>query len=106
MGVEIIIGDLRDRESLIKACNGMDIIFHCAGVVTDWAPWKLFEDVNVKGMENICIAAVDANIKRLVYMSTNDVFGLREGIIMDENFPVKKWGEPYSDTKIDAELIA
>lgn len=106
MGVETTIGDMRDRDSIKKACNGMEIIFHCAGVVTDWAPWKLFEEVNVKGMENLCKEAVSANVDRLVYMSTNDVFGLREGIIMDESFPVKKWREPYSDTKIDAEEIA
>jgi nucleoside-diphosphate-sugar epimerase len=106
MGVEIIIGDIRDRNSLQRACSGIDIVFHCAGIVTDWAPWTLFNEVNVKGMENLCTAAKDAKVKRLVYMSTNDVFGLREGIVMDESFPLKKWGEPYSDTKIEAELIA
>jgi nucleoside-diphosphate-sugar epimerase len=106
LGVEITIGDLRDHNSIKKACNGMDIIFHCAGVVTDWAPWKLFEEVNVKGMEYMCKEAVEANVKRFVYMSTCDVFGLREGVIMDESFPIKKWGEPYSDTKIDAEEVA
>ncbi|MBN2156358.1 MAG: NAD-dependent epimerase/dehydratase family protein [Candidatus Lokiarchaeota archaeon] len=106
LGVEIMIGDMRNIESLRQACSGMDIIFHCAGVVTDWAPWKLFHEVNVKGMENLCQTAVEAGVKRLVYMSTNDVFGLKEGIVMDETFPYKKWGEPYSDTKIDAEEIA
>ncbi len=106
MGIEVTIGDMRDRESLRKACDGMEIIFHCAGVVTDWAPQKLYDEVNIQGMDNLCSEAVNAKITRLVYMSTNDVFGLREGVIMDESFSLKKWGEPYSDTKIDAEIIA
>ncbi len=106
LGVDISVGDMRDENSLKNACYGIDIVFHCAGVVTDWAPWKLFEDVNVLGMKNLCKEALKSKVKRLIYMSTNDVFGLQEGVVIDESFPVKKWGEPYSDTKIDAELIA
>ena len=104
--IEVIIGNITDYECVANACDGMDIIFHCAGIVTDWAPKQLYLDVNVLGMENICKAAVKAKVERLVYMSTNDVFGPLEDVIMDETFPLKKWGEPYPDTKIDAEEIA
>ncbi len=105
-GIEVIIGNITDFECVAHACDGMDIIFHCAGIVTDWAPKQLYLDVNVLGMENICKAAVKAKVERLVYMSTNDVFGPIEDVVMDETFPLKKWGEPYPDTKIDAEEIA
>ncbi len=103
--VEVILGDIRDLESVKKAVKGCDVVFHCAAVVTDWAPQKLFEEVTVGGTKNVCEAAVWAKVKRLVDISTNDVFGLKEDVVMDESFPLQPWGEPYSDYKIKAEEI-
>lgn len=103
--VEIVHGDLRDAGSLEVACKGVDIVFHCAAVVTDWAPRSLFQAVNIEGMEKLCLAALNARVKRFVYLSTNDVFGLDEGRVITEEAPLKKWGEPYADTKIAAEEI-
>ncbi|MCL4479441.1 MAG: NAD-dependent epimerase/dehydratase family protein [Deltaproteobacteria bacterium] len=104
-GVEIFHGDIREYDAVRKAASGMDIIFHCAAVVTDWAPWKLFREITIGGAENVCKAAVDAGVSRLVDISTNDVFGTDESIIMDETCPLEPWGEPYPDSKIEAEKI-
>ncbi len=104
-GVEIATGDIRDYEAVRRATSGVDIIFHCAAVVTDWAPKKLFQEVTVGGTENICKAGLEAGVSRLVDMSTNDVFGLDESQVMDETFPLRPWHEPYSDSKIEAEKI-
>ncbi len=104
--VEVVYGDLRDGLSLEAACKGIDIVFHCAAVVTDWAPRSLFQAVNVEGMEKLCRAALNAHVKRFVHLSTNDVFGLDESRVITEEAPLKKWGEPYADTKIAAEEIA
>ncbi len=103
--VEIFYGDIRDYDSVKKAVSGMEIVFHCAAVVTDWAPWKLFQEITIGGVENVCRASVDAGVSRLVDISTNDVFGLDETDVMDETFPLKPWHEPYSDAKIEAEKI-
>ncbi len=105
-GVRVVEGDIRDAEAVERACQGQEIVYHCAAVVTDWAPRRLFDEVNVGGMENVCRAALRAGVSRLVEMSTNDVFGLREGVVMDETFPYQPWGEPYPDTKIQATEIA
>ncbi|HNE18836.1 MAG TPA: NAD-dependent epimerase/dehydratase family protein [Turneriella sp.] len=104
--VEIVYGDLRDGPSLEAACKGVDIVFHCAAVVTDWAPRSLFQAVNIDGMEKLCRAALNARVQRFVELSTNDVFGLDESRVITEEAPLKKWGEPYADTKIAAEEIA
>jgi len=104
-GVDIVIGDICDYEAVEKAASGVNIIFHCAAIVTDWAPKKLFKEVTIGGTENICKAAIAARVSRLVDMSTNDVFGLDESQVMDETFPLKPWREPYSDSKIKAEEI-
>jgi nucleoside-diphosphate-sugar epimerase len=105
-GVEVVHGDVRDYASIEKACAGRDIVFHCAAIVTDWAPRKLFDEVTVGGMENMCRAALKAKVKRFVDISTNDVFGMDEKNVMDETFPLRPWGEPYPDTKIEAEKIS
>jgi nucleoside-diphosphate-sugar epimerase len=101
--VRVIEGDVRSFARVQAACDGIDIVFHCAGVVTDWAPRRLFEDVNVAGTKNVLDAAANAGVRRLVYISTNDVFGLVEGRVIDETFPLIPWGEPYADTKLAAE---
>jgi len=105
-GARVIEGDIRDVEAVEEAFRGQEVVFHCAAVVTDWAPRKLFDEVNVAGMENVCLAAVKAGVSRLVEISTNDVFGLREGMVMDESSPYQPWGEPYPDTKLQATEIA
>lgn len=104
-GVQVVSGDVRDYDSVKRACSGMNIIFHCAAIVTDWAPKALFREVTVHGTENMCRAALAANVSRFVDMSTNDVFGIDEKNVMDETFPLRKWGEPYPDSKIEAERI-
>lgn len=106
LGVELVIGDITDFESIKEATMGVDIIFHCAGIVTDWAPRELYDSVNIQGMDNLCKAALETDVKRLVYMSTNDVFGPVEDVVIDETYPLKSWNEPYPDTKIEAEKIA
>jgi nucleoside-diphosphate-sugar epimerase len=84
----------------------MDRVFHCAAVVTDWGPEKLFEEVTVGGSENVCRAARECGVGRVVYVSTNDVFGLDETRVLDESCPIRPWGEPYPDAKIRAERHA
>lgn len=105
-GMEVVRGDIRDPRHVSRVMKGVDIVVHCAAVVTDWAPRKEYEEVIVGGTRNICKAASKANVKRVVYISTNDVFGLNEKNIMDESSPMTPWGEPYPDFKIKAEQIS
>ena len=105
-GVEVFAGDIRDPGAVAGGINGADIVYHCAAVVTDWAPKKLFAEVTVGGTENVCQAALGAGVKRLVKISTNDVFGLDESVVLTEDSPLKPWREPYPDFKLQAEKIA
>jgi len=104
-GVEVVQGDVRDLASVKKAVDGVEIVFHCAAVVTDWAPKSLFQEVTVNGAENMCRAARDAEVSRFVDISTCDVFGIDEDNVMDESFPLRPWKEPYPDYKIKSEEI-
>ncbi|MCL4557439.1 MAG: NAD-dependent epimerase/dehydratase family protein [Deltaproteobacteria bacterium] len=106
LGVEVYSGDIRSYGEVKNAVSGMDIVFNCAAVVTDWAPWRLFREVTIGGMENVCKACIEAGVQRLVDISTNDVFGTDESRVMDETFPLRPWHEPYPDAKIEAEKVA
>lgn len=104
---EIVHGDIRHFSDVQNALTSdIDIVFHCAALVSDWAPRHMFEEVMIQGTENVCRAAVEAGVKRLVKVSTNDVFGLGEDTVMDEDSPLRPWNEPYPDTKLIAEEVA
>src|SRR3990170_2549381 len=59
LGVEVVMGDVTDIESLRAAAEGVDTVFHAAARVTDWGPWPEFEATTVRGTENALQAAVD-----------------------------------------------
>ena len=104
--IHAVYWDIRDEEPVEKALEDIQIVFHLAAVVTDWAPKKLFWQVNVGGMRNICEASFKHKVERFVEVSTNDIFGLKEGVVMNEDFGYSAWKEPYADTKIEATKIA
>jgi len=106
MGAQVVAGDVTDHASVASAVAGVSRIFHCAGVVTDWAPRASFERVQVDGMVNMLRAAVDQRVERFCWISTNDVFGPREGRVITERDDLRRWSEPYPDTKIASERLA
>lgn len=69
--VKIIEGDLRNKNSLEKAMDGSELLFHVAADYRLWSknPDELIQS-NVQGTENILSAAKKANVKRVVYTSS------------------------------------
>ncbi|MCK4781066.1 MAG: NAD-dependent epimerase/dehydratase family protein, partial [Candidatus Lokiarchaeota archaeon] len=68
--VEYVIGDVRDVETLYNATENIDIIYHLAAYTKMWAKDKsVFEDTNVKGIENIAKITLEKNL-RLIYISS------------------------------------
>jgi dihydroflavonol-4-reductase len=73
--IEYIIGDVRDIDSIYKAVNNVDVIYHLAAYTGIWAKDKsIYEDINVKGTENVSKVALEKN-KRLLYMSSFTAIG-------------------------------
>jgi sterol-4alpha-carboxylate 3-dehydrogenase (decarboxylating) len=105
-----LIGDVRSREDVHKACEGADVVFQCAAAV--WkagTPRHIYEGVNVAGNRNVVGACTELGIRRLVYTSTIDVVveGRRPIVDGDESLPYPKRlpREPYCRTKILAEQL-
>jgi nucleoside-diphosphate-sugar epimerase len=106
-GCELRTGDITDAASVQQAMEGVDGAVHCAAFASDWGPQETFERVNVEGSRHIFDAALQSGVKRLVHFSTSDVFGITtDGRVIDDSFPLKGTGFPYSDTKAEADRMA
>lgn len=72
--VRFFIGDVRDRERLYRAMDGVDYVVHAAATkIVPTAEYNPFECVktNVQGAMNIIDACIDRGIKRVVALSTD-----------------------------------
>jgi nucleoside-diphosphate-sugar epimerase len=106
-GCELRIGDITDAASVQQAMEGANAVVHCAAFASDWGPRETFVQVNVEGSRHIFDAALQSDVKRLVHFSTSDVFGITtDGRVIDDSFPLKGTGFPYSDTKAEADRMA
>lgn len=73
LGVEQVRGGLEDREAVIKAAAGCDLVFHVAAKAGIWGSYHDFYQTNVVGTENVLAACRSNNIDRLVYTSSPSV---------------------------------
>ena len=75
--VDVVTGDLIDRDSLRRAMRGVDTLYHCAADYRLWArePREIYA-TNVEGTQNILDAARDAGVRRIVYTSSVATIGL------------------------------
>ena len=72
--LRFFIGDVRDKERLIRACEGVDIIIHAAALKqVDTAEYNPTECVrtNIIGAENIIDAALNSGVKDVIALSTD-----------------------------------
>ncbi|HZZ27532.1 MAG TPA: NAD-dependent epimerase/dehydratase family protein [Pirellulales bacterium] len=103
--VEIAVGDIRDPLAVDAALNGMDTVFHVAGVAGLWGPWKHYFQVNVQGTQNVIAACRRHGVRRLVYTSSPSVvFTTADQCGDDESLPyTHRWLCHYSHSKALAE---
>jgi nucleoside-diphosphate-sugar epimerase len=102
--VELVRGDVTDREGMSRATSDCDVIFHCAYGNTGTVEHQ--REVNLQGTKNILDAAVANHVERLVHLSTILVYGVTSDGEIDERSPRHYLGLVYPDTKLDAERLA
>jgi len=96
--IEIIEGDLLNKDSLVKALRGVNKVFHLAAIARPMnVPRQLNFDINVKGTQNLLEACKENKVKKFVHVSTMSVFGFsRDKKSLNENspkLPVSDYGE-------------
>ena len=72
-GVAVMQGDLRDASAVEAACQGVELVFHCAAVPGVWGPWQLFYETNTLGTRNVVAACRATGVRKLVYTSSPSV---------------------------------
>ncbi len=102
--VEIVRGDVTDRDATAAAATGCDTIFHCAYGTSGSQKHRAF--VNRRGTRRVLEAAATAGVWRVVYLSTLMVYGRTADGDLDETAPRRRFGNAYSDSKLDAEREA
>jgi dihydroflavonol-4-reductase len=93
--VDIVEGDVNDRQKIGDALRGCDVLYHLAAIYKLWMPdaSKIYE-VNVEGTKTVLWAAYKANLRRVVYTSSIAAVGVHEdGSPSDETVPFNVWAD-------------
>lgn len=104
-GVAVFRGDVRDARSLAQPMRGADAVVHLAAMMDVWRPLRDYAAVNVTGTSNVCGAAEQAGVSRLVFVSSSSVYGLGSGRVRDESAPLRPLDDPYPVTKAAADRL-
>ena len=103
-----IEGDIRDYQTCLQACSGIDLISHQAALGS--VPRSIKDplttnEVNIGGTLNILTAAKEAGIKRVIYAASSSTYGDHPGLPKIED-QIGKPLSPYAVTKYVNELYA
>lgn len=106
--IEIVIGNIADRDSVRNAVQDVDIVFHLAaliGIPYSYQAPSSYVQTNVVGTLNVMQAALEEGVERVVHTSTSEAYGTAQYVPIDENHPLQGQS-PYSATKIGADKLA
>lgn len=106
--LEIVSGDVRDAAFCRHITEGCSTVFHLAALIAipySYVAPDSYVDTNIKGTLNMCQAARDCGVERLIVTSTSEVYGTAQYVPIDEKHP-RQPQSPYSATKIGADAIA
>lgn len=101
--VELVGGDLEHPESFPPAVEGVEVVYHCAAKVGEAGRLSDYRRANVRGTMYLARAAKAAGAKRFVYLSSGTVLGMVDHVGTTEDAPYLPSGDPYADSKIEAE---
>jgi len=102
--VDFALGDVTDAKALDRAIQGCDLVFHCAYGTSGSQKHRAW--INKAGTERVLEAAHRAGVSRVVYLSTLMVYGRTGDGDLDETAPRRRFGNAYSDSKLEAEETA
>jgi len=106
--IEIITGDIRDFDSVSKAVDGCNAVFHLAaliGIPYSYVSPLAYIKTNVEGTYNILEASKLRNVDNILITSTSETYGTAQYVPIDEKHPMVGQS-PYSASKIAADQLA
>jgi len=107
---ERVTGDLRDYDSILRAVDGCDEVYHVAADYRFWStnPEEIYQS-NVQGTENLLKACKQAGVSKVIYTSTVGTIGLAsQPAPADESTPIVEgqFNGHYKKSKWEAEQVA
>lgn len=105
--VEVMLGELRDIESVTRAVAGMELVLHLGAQIAipySYVNPRDFFEVNVLGTLNVAQACLAAGTQRVVHISTSEVYGSAQTIPITETHPLEPQS-PYAASKLAADKV-
>lgn len=106
--VEVVTGDVRDPFFCNEITKGIDTVYHLAALVAipySYSAPASYVDTNINGTLNICKAAMENKVRRVIHTSTSETYGTALYVPIDEKHPMQPQS-PYSASKIAADAMA
>lgn len=85
LGIEVVFGDVTDKESLKKTLEGVDTVIHLVGIIVEHKG-ATFEIIHTQGTKNLVEACREAGVKRFIYISA---LGARQNA--RSRYHITKW---------------
>src|SRR3712207_4335029 len=101
--VKVITGDIRDRSSVDRAMEGVDIVVHTAAALPLYKPEDIYS-TDIDGTRNILQSALEHKVDRVIHISSTAVYGIPDHHPLYEDDKLEGVG-PYGQAKIQAEMV-
>ena len=103
--IEVVQGDLTDRDSLRRALDGVEVVYNIAALYREAGlPVPTYRAVNAEAVGEIVRLAREAGARRIVHCSTVGVHGDIDGPPANEDAPIRP-GDVYQQTKVEGERV-
>ena len=105
--VDVQLGELRDVESVERAIDGTEVVFHLAAQIAipySYVNARDYFETNVLGSLNVAQAALRHGVRRVVHTSPSEVYGTAQTVPITEDHPLEAQS-PYSASKIGADKL-
>ncbi len=106
--IKVILGDVRDYDSVNSSIKKIDTIFHLAaliGIPYSYISPLAYLKTNVEGAYNVLEAGKQNNVNQIIVTSTSEAYGSAKYIPIDENHTLNAQS-PYAASKIAADHLA
>src|ERR1700742_551059 len=105
--VQVVLGELRDIESVTQAVTGAEVVLHLGAQIAipySYVNPRDFFEVNVLGTLNVAQACRAAGVQRVVHTSTSEVYGSAQQVPIKEAHPLEPQS-PYAASKLAADKL-
>lgn len=106
--VDVFTGDLSNPEAVVAAVKGCEIVLHLGALIPipySYRHPREYETANVVGTMNVLEAVRRSEVRRLVQVSSSEVYGTAQTIPISESHPLVPQS-PYAATKVAADQLA